>query len=144
MEALDQVVHVITLQEALHLLDKGLPIPAYHHLLKLSHSFNVLDARGAVGLTERANCFATMRGLAQRVAALWLAKREKLGYPIECRQPPRSAPLVDAATTGAQTHADFLLEVGVEELPPADALSACQQLRHSPLPLGGGKRGSAF
>lgn len=49
------------------MLAKRLPIPAYDHLLKLSHTFNILDARGAVGVTERANCFATMRALAREV-----------------------------------------------------------------------------
>ena len=54
-----------------------LPIPAYAQLLKLSHAFNVLDARGAVGVTERASCFATMRNLARDIAGvqahLWQA-----------------------------------------------------------------------
>lgn len=54
-------------QEAQRLLDKRLPVPAYDHLLKLSHTFNLLDARGAVGLTERADCFAAMRNLARQV-----------------------------------------------------------------------------
>ncbi len=54
-------------KEARRLLAKRLPIPAYDHLLKLSHTFNILDARGAVGVTERANCFATMRALAREV-----------------------------------------------------------------------------
>ena len=49
------------------MLDKRLPVPAYDHLLKLSHTFNLLDARGAVGLTERAECFAAMRNLARQV-----------------------------------------------------------------------------
>ncbi len=53
--------------EARRLLAKRLPVPAYDHLLKLSHTFNVLDARGAVGVTERADCFATMRALAREV-----------------------------------------------------------------------------
>ena len=49
------------------MLEARLPIPAYDHLLKLSHVFNVLDARGAVGVTERQACFATLRALARRV-----------------------------------------------------------------------------
>ena len=49
------------------MLDRRLPVPAYDHLLKLSHTFNLLDARGAVGMTERAECFATMRHLARQV-----------------------------------------------------------------------------
>ena len=56
------------MQEAGRLLDAQLPIPAYGQLLRLSQAFNVLDARGVVGVTERATCFATMRGLARRVA----------------------------------------------------------------------------
>jgi glycyl-tRNA synthetase len=53
--------------EARRMLDKRLPVPAYDHLLKCSHAFNILDARGAVGVTERADCFATMRALAREV-----------------------------------------------------------------------------
>lgn len=49
------------------MLAKRLPVPAYDMLLKCSHAFNVLDARGAVGVTERADCFATMRALAREV-----------------------------------------------------------------------------
>ena len=49
------------------MLDRRLPVPAYDHLLKLSHTFNLLDARGAVGMTERAECFAAMRNLARQV-----------------------------------------------------------------------------
>jgi len=54
-------------QEAKRLLEQRLPIPAYDHLLKLSHVFNILDARGAVGVTERQACFATLRSLARQV-----------------------------------------------------------------------------
>ena len=46
----------------------GLPIPAYMQLLKLSHSFNVMDSRGAVGVTLRATCFGAMRTLAKQIA----------------------------------------------------------------------------
>jgi glycyl-tRNA synthetase len=71
------------LQEAKRLVDAGLPIPAYGQLLKLSHAFNILDARGAVGVTERATCFAAMRTLARQIArgagpcsgCLWLCRK---------------------------------------------------------------------
>lgn len=59
-------------KEARRLLAKRLPVPAYDHLLKLSHTFNILDARGAVGVTERANCFATMRALAREVTGAFV------------------------------------------------------------------------
>lgn len=57
-----------TAQEANSLLIKKLPVPAYQQLLKLSHCFNILDARGAIGVTQRAQCFATMRQLARKVS----------------------------------------------------------------------------
>lgn len=59
------------------MLDKRLPVPAYDHLLKLSHTFNLLDARGAVGVTERAECFAALRNLARQVTGpvVWDAFR---------------------------------------------------------------------
>lgn len=56
-----------TVVQARRMLEKRLPIPAYDMLLKCSHAFNVMDARGAVGVTERADCFATMRALAREV-----------------------------------------------------------------------------
>ena len=49
------------------MIARRLPIPAYDHLLKCSHTFNLLDARGAVGVTERAACFGTMRALAREI-----------------------------------------------------------------------------
>lgn len=59
--------HPHDMQEAGNMLEKKLPLPAYQCLLKLSHVFNVLDARGAIGVTQRAKCFATMRRLARNV-----------------------------------------------------------------------------
>lgn len=59
---------VLLLQEAKRLVEAGLPVPAYVQLLKLSHCFNVLDARGAVGVTLRATCFGAMRVLAKQIA----------------------------------------------------------------------------
>jgi hypothetical protein len=56
--------------QARRMLEKRLPVPAYDMLLKCSHAFNVLDARGAVGVTERADCFATMRALAREVTGV--------------------------------------------------------------------------
>ena len=55
-------------QEAKRLVKAGLPIPAYRELLKLSHCFNIMDSRGAVGVTLRATCFGAMRNLAKQIA----------------------------------------------------------------------------
>lgn len=68
--------------EARGLVERGLAIPAYDHLLKASHAFNVLDARGAVGVAERARFFGRMRGLARQCAGLWVKTRESLGFPL--------------------------------------------------------------
>ncbi|DBA71104.1 TPA: hypothetical protein ACH3X2_011520 [Trebouxia sp. C0005] len=121
-------------QEAQRMLDKRLPVPAYDHLLKLSHTFNLLDARGAVGMTERAECFATMRHLARQVTGLWMARREELGHPLGTIAPPAEPEPVtihpEASTSGRTADsADFVLEVGSEELPPDDVMTAVHQLR---------------
>lgn len=115
--------------EARRLLAKRLPVPAYDHLLKLSHCFNILDARGAVGVTERADCFATMRALAREVTALWLERREEQGYPLGLVPAPEAPrPGAPRAATSAGPR-DFVLEIGSEELPPDDVLSGMAQLR---------------
>ncbi|HLJ61171.1 MAG TPA: glycine--tRNA ligase subunit alpha [bacterium] len=68
--------------EAGRLLDAGLIVPAYEHVLRCSHTFNLLDARGAVGVAERASLMARCRMLARRSAELYLKHREDLGWPL--------------------------------------------------------------
>jgi glycyl-tRNA synthetase alpha chain len=58
--------------ECAHLLDAGLPIPAYDQVLKASHAFNLLDARGAISVTERAQYIGRVRALARRVCQAYL------------------------------------------------------------------------
>jgi glycyl-tRNA synthetase alpha chain len=58
--------------ECLHLAGRGLPLPAYDQVLKCSHAFNLLDARGAISVTERAAYIARVRALARRVAQLYV------------------------------------------------------------------------
>ncbi|KXZ51509.1 hypothetical protein GPECTOR_12g472 [Gonium pectorale] len=116
-------------KEARRLLAKRLPIPAYDHLLKLSHTFNIMDARGAVGVTERADCFATLRGLAREITGLWVDRREELGHPLGLIPPPaKPTPGRPAVPSSAEPRA-FVLEVGTEELPPDDVEAAVAQLR---------------
>ena len=57
--------------EAAHLIEKGLPLPAYDMCLKCSHAFNLLDARGAISVTERVKMIAQIRALVSRVAAIF-------------------------------------------------------------------------
>lgn len=117
-------------KEARRLLSERLPIPAFDHLLKLSHAFNVLDARGAIGVTERADCFATLRSLAREVTGLWLARREELEHPLGVISPPMPPKPVAVGTPPTQPAA-FVLELGSEELPPEDVMSAVSQMEQS-------------
>jgi glycyl-tRNA synthetase alpha chain len=67
--------------EALKLVELGLPLPAYDQVTKASHSFNLLDARRAISVTERQRYILRVRRLSQAVAEAYYAQREKLGFP---------------------------------------------------------------
>ena len=60
----------------------GLIYPSYDYCLKCSHVFNLLDARGAISVTERANYIARVRNLAKMCAELYVQKREEMGFPL--------------------------------------------------------------
>lgn len=98
-------------------------ISAYDYVLKCSHLFNVLDTRGAIGVTERAGYFRRMREMTRMVAKAYVEKREALGHPLlklnTAWGVTRPAP-AHAVPTAPNAPADFLLEVGVEELPSGD------------------------
>ncbi|HSK96003.1 MAG TPA: glycine--tRNA ligase subunit alpha [Euzebyales bacterium] len=67
--------------EAQRMIEARLPVPAHSYVLKCSHAFNVLDARGAVSTADRAAEFARMRQLSGSVAQLWIEHRADLGHP---------------------------------------------------------------
>ena len=73
-------------REAQRLIDLGLPLPAYDYVLKCSHTFNLLDARGAVSVSERAAIIERIRNLARAVAEAYVRRREELGFPLLKRQ----------------------------------------------------------
>ncbi len=77
--------------ECARLTEAGLPWPAYDYCLKCSHSFNLLDARKAISITERTGYIARVRALASGVARLYAAQREKMEYPL-LREKRESAP----------------------------------------------------
>ncbi|GJL82436.1 MAG: glycine--tRNA ligase alpha subunit [marine bacterium B5-7] len=64
-----------------YLVEKQLPLPAYEQVLKASHAFNLLDARHAIGVTERARYIGRVRAMARAVAHEYYASRERLGFP---------------------------------------------------------------
>jgi glycyl-tRNA synthetase alpha chain len=68
--------------EARRAMDESLVFPAYDYVLKCSHTFNVLDARGAISVTERTGYINRVRNLARQVAATFLQERERLGFPL--------------------------------------------------------------
>jgi glycyl-tRNA synthetase len=118
-------------------LDQGLILPAHDYILKCSHTFNVLDARGAVGVTERQALFGRMREVSRRVAEAYLDQRQRLEFPwlsetggeMQSGQTRRypvegKRPVVDASAT-----APLLVEIGSEELPAGDLDSALEQLQ---------------
>ena len=145
--------------EAKACLAQKLVLPAHDYVLKCSHTFNVLDTRGAIGVTERAAYFGRMRDLWRRVAEAYVEQRQSLEFPwlVESssifarkdRSAKLKVPALPAAKqareglfrveTGAiQTSnfqpsnlqpATFLLEIGTEELPSGDLEGALEQLR---------------
>ncbi len=117
--------------EARRLIGEGLPVPAYAYVLKCSHTFNVLDARGAVSTADRAAEFARIRRLAGDVARLWITRREQLGHPLGTSAiPPAAVPAAEhAPSTGWGTRPrQLVVEIGTEEMPPAEARGALVQL----------------
>lgn len=69
-------------KEAKRVVDCGLVMPAYDYVLKCSHTFNLLEARGAISVTERTGYIARVRALARLCAQAYVEQREQLGYPM--------------------------------------------------------------
>jgi len=67
-------------QEAMAVFQQGLPLPGYELVMKCSHAFNLLDARGAISVTERANYIGRVRSLARMAAQAYRTSRKKLGF----------------------------------------------------------------
>jgi glycyl-tRNA synthetase alpha chain len=70
---------------ARHLMEQQLALPAYEQVLKAAHAFNLLDARGAISVTERAAYIGRIRNLARGVAQSYLDSRARLGFPMAPR-----------------------------------------------------------
>lgn len=109
-------------------------ISAYDYVLKCSHLFNVLDTRGAIGVTERAAYFRRMRDMTRNVAQTYVAQREEMNYPLmkmaekwEGSKLQKAGSLPPAPTAPA----DVLIEIGVEELPADDVADVLSQVRKS-------------
>ncbi len=111
-------------KESQKLISHHLPLPAYEFVMKASHAFNILDARGAISVSERTGYIGRIRDLAKQIAESYIASREKIGFPLLERFPSRPHIPVHLANipqellnTASDAKEDFLLEVGSEELP---------------------------
>jgi glycyl-tRNA synthetase len=119
-------------KEAYACLEQGLVLPAHDYVLKCSHTFNVLDTRGAIGVTERQAFFGRMRDLSRQVAEAYIAQRQSLEFPwlTEKKEEGKSGDLskpVPAVKAPLTPTAGFLFEIGTEELPVGDLKSALEQ-----------------
>ncbi|MCX6031339.1 MAG: glycine--tRNA ligase subunit beta [Chloroflexi bacterium] len=125
--------------EAKNALAHRLVIPAHDYVLRCSHTFNLLDARGAIGVTERAAFFARMRDLARQVSVAYVEQRQHEEYPwleetsSQVAKGEGASHLVtvspDHLVTLSPSHpVTYLLEIGAEELPPGDLVDAIAQL----------------
>ncbi|SYX09285.1 Glycine--tRNA ligase alpha subunit,glycyl-tRNA synthetase,glycine--tRNA ligase, beta subunit,Glycyl-tRNA synthetase beta subunit [Chlamydia poikilotherma] len=116
-------------QEALATLDQGLPAPAYDFVIKASHAFNILDARGIISVTERTRYITRIRQLARAVADGYVDWRASLNYPLlhkwGAHKDITSQTLPCPKVAKAE---NFLLEIGSEELPATFVPIGIQQL----------------
>lgn len=108
--------------EAKRLIAKELPIPAYDFVMKASHAFNLLDARGSISVTERTGYIARIRDLAKQVAEIYIESRRRQGFPLlkaSTSKPVQpQTPLPEKLlNVRPDEREDFLLEIGSEELP---------------------------
>jgi glycyl-tRNA synthetase len=117
--------------EAKSCLESNLITPAHDYILRCSHTFNVLDSRGAIGVTERATYFRRMRDLARQVAVAYAEQRQRMEYPWlrEGETSSLESPVTSLQSPDIESPSTFLLEIGAEELPAGDLDDALAQLR---------------
>ena len=118
-------------KEAKTLIARNLPLPAYDFVIKASHAFNMLNARGAISVTERTGYIARIRDLARLIAIEYVSSRESLGYPLLLKQKSaavKKAPAIKPPKFNPQKRQDFLLEIGSEQLPATFVSIGCANL----------------
>jgi glycyl-tRNA synthetase len=115
--------------EAEACLENGLILPAHDYVLKCSHTFNILDTRGAIGVTERQGYFRRMRELARRVAVAYLEQRKELEYPLLKETSEQRLEIGKPHYSPVSNPQSLLIEIGTEELPYGDVEDQLGQLR---------------
>ena len=121
-------------REAKRLFEAGLPLPGYDFVMKASHAFNLLDARGVISVTERTGYIQRIRDLACLAAEGYLAMREEQGFPLldrwqsEPHPDPQNQPPAGEISVDPAQRDDFVLEIGSEELPAEFVPIGCRNL----------------
>ncbi|MCL4271497.1 MAG: glycine--tRNA ligase subunit beta [Anaerolineales bacterium] len=128
--ALDRVRAMYDLfsAEADACLAAGLIVPAHDYVLKCSHSFNILDTRGAISVAERQAFFRRIRELARGVALAYEEQRKGLEYPLLKKTTDDRPSTIAKPSSVVNGPSSFLFEIGVEELPASDVDTAYEQL----------------
>lgn len=119
--------------EAKQLMKKNYPIPAYDFVMKASHAFNILDARGVISVTERTRFIGRVRALAEQISQTYLHSRKEQNFPLLRSKknietiyfPPISEEF------DPEEKKDFLLEIGSEELPATFIPIGIQNLQNA-------------
>lgn len=125
-------------KEAKRIISEQLPIPAYDFVMKSAHAFNILDARGAISVTERTGYIGRIRDLARQIAECYMASREKQGHPLLERAKAKQKTITHSAelpllsenllNIHPDSTEDYLLEIGSEELPATFVTIGSQNL----------------
>ncbi len=125
-------------RESKRLIQDGLVLPAYEFCLKCSHIFNLLDARGALSVTERTGYIARVRALAKLAAEAYLRQRQEKGFPLLEKRFTEIKEIEEDATTPTVTtspavpeEGSLLLEIGTEEIPARFVQELLDQLQDS-------------
>ena len=136
----DMLFHLFSTyeKETYACLDAGLVLPATDYVLKCSHTFNMLDARGVISVTERVSYIERVRRLAQRIARAYVKQREEMEHPLlgKWTTSPPVAPVLGAAALESRLDAaevnettELLFEIGTEEIPAGYLPPALEQLQ---------------
>ena len=114
-------------------LKAGLVLPATDHVLKCSHTFNMLDARGVISVTERVSYIERVRRLAQQIARAYVTQREEMGHPLlgrlETLSPPGTVDVISLHPESDIETSELLFEIGTEEIPASYMPPVLEQLR---------------
>ena len=117
-------------KEAKDLIARNLPLPAYDFVIKASHAFNILEARGVISVTERIGYITRIRDLSRLIASAYISSRESLGFPLASAKggaKPAKPPSLPKKFDPKKRE-DFLLEIGSEELPATFVPIGCRNL----------------